>query len=666
MSDWRALILSEFAPQMAELLVALDPDDLLLEERIVQHISSLGYMLVNFEDMISFRYQYESMFRSRRDLDEGGQFGAILRFRERDPNLLPFDLVQAGRVLSFSLGDLFPDLDYSVVASLHLSDLDRLYEAQVKQSPGKVGVNATKDFVLMHVFGIHTASVQTDADLLTTLFRTQYRSNYLPEMLSEHLIEILRKSERFKEWPLEQLIRSREAFIVFIQERWPRFLDHLSGARIKTAERANDAYGLKIRGPVTLPFDDSSVRVYLDTLFIDGTLRAIHYEGSESFEGSWINIGIRTDDALDRKKRFMSLLKRLESSIPPINAKYRDWLEFAYPWAELNSLRLDAEVTDSPESGYEICDLRSSVDAAFLAWTANAYASLHNQPAPSPVMVHHIPRVLARQYESRANERLALIIIDGLALDQWVVMRDVLQSTPPGFELRENAAFSWIPTITSVSRQAMLAGRAPFYFPSSIGSTDREHALWLQFWTNVGLAGHEVAYLRLDDDASELSDIAGNRSVKIVAIIVNKIDKIMHGIELGAAGMHNQVRQWARQGLLMDVLDTLLEHGFSISLTSDHGNIEAEGLGCPSEGSIAELRGQRVRIYPDRLLRSRVKEHFPGTIEWPSTGLPDDYHALIAPGRFAFIPEEHRTVAHGGISLEEVVVPLITVERKAQ
>jgi len=44
-------------------------------------------------------------------------------------------------------------------------------------------------------------------------------------------------------------------------------------------------------------------------------------------------------------------------------------------------------------------------------------------------------------------------------------------------------------------------------------------------------------------------------------------------MELGTAGMHNQVRQWALQGLAQ-LLD-LLYHSFQSLLTSDHGNIEA-------------------------------------------------------------------------------------------
>ena len=153
--------------------------------------------------------------------------------------------------------------------------------------------------------------------------------------------------------------------------------------------------------------------------------------------------------------------------------------------------------------------------------------------------------------------------------------------------------------------------------------------------------------------------------IRAIGLIVDKVDKIMHGMELGTAGMHNQIRQWTMEGYMAKLLNLLLDHDFQIFLTSDHGNIEAIGYGRPSEGVIADLRGERVRIYPDSLLRSKIKERFPNAIEWPTLGLPDDFLSLLAPDRLAFIAEGNRIVAHGGISIEELIVPLIRIEKKS-
>ena len=111
------------------------------------------------------------------------------------------------------------------------------------------------------------------------------------------------------------------------------------------------------------------------------------------------------------------------------------------------------------------------------------------------------------------------------------------------------------------------------------------------------------------------------------------------------------------------LLDILLDQGFRVYLTSDHGNVEAVGCGRPSEGAVADLRGERVRIYPDATLRSKVKERFPASLEWDPVGLPNDYLPLLAPSRRAFVNEKKRLVSHGGISIEELIVPLVQIER---
>ena len=80
---------------------------------------------------------------------------------------------------------------------------------------------------------------------------------------------------------------------------------------------------------------------------------------------------------------------------------------------------------------------------------------------------------------------------------------------------------------------------------------------------------------------------------------------------------------------------------------------------------MADHRGERVRIYPDASLRHKVKERFPPLGEWGPVGLPDDDLPLLAPGRLAFVSEHQRVVSHGGISVEELIVPLVQIDRMA-
>jgi len=103
-----------------------------------------------------------------------------------------------------------------------------------------------------------------------------------------------------------------------------------------------------------------------------------------------------------------------------------------------------------------------------------------------------------------------------------------------------------------------------------------------------------------------------------------------------------------------------------VFLASDHGNMECTGISRPSEEITADVRGERVWVYRNAELRSRIKSQFPKTVEWPSIGLPDDYLPLIANGRYGFISIGEALVAHGGILLDEVVVPFVEIRRRMQ
>ena len=668
MADWRAQILKEFTPRIARLTLVADPDGLILEEAVLETIRERGFDLISFEDSVSFRFAYESKFRSYWDRSKVTELVVVLRAERNNLSTIPYDLLQAGRQLSFSLDALFPSLSYPVVASLDRSDFDALYLAQKQQKPGRLGDNATKDFVLQHVFELAPSSIKQPSELLHVLLRRHYRGQRVPRLLDDRFMQVLQQRGAFDSWPIATVVPSREAFFAFLQERWPLFLDRLAGDAKAGLSEMDEPYRLKIDGPTDLPFDHDDVRVYIDNLFVEGMLRSVPHKSSSTLSGKWVSVGIQTDPAADQSRRLDALIKTVNDTIPDLEARHPDWSAFAYRWAELGVLWSDAASSAPSETGRRIVSLRTEVDRAFLAWIERRYAGLHSQPPDPPTMVHHLPRYLSRRLSDDSQCKVALIVIDGIAIDQWLVLRDVLMTQRPRFRFREGTVFAWVPTITSVSRQAIFAGKPPLYFPSSIETTNKEASLWTQFWSGQGLTMHQVGYGRGLGNGSpnEVDKLLSRPKIRALGLVVDKIDKIMHGMELGTAGMHNQVRQWTGEQFMASLLDSLFDNSFEVFLTSDHGNIEAEGYGRPTEGAIADLRGERARIYSNIILRSRVKERFQDAIEWPALGLPEDYLALLAPGRSAFVRKGERIVGHGGVSLEEVVVPMVQIERLAK
>ena len=666
MSSWRDQILRDFTPNVARLTLVADPDGLLLEEGILAGIRERGFELIPFEDHVAFRYAYETQFRSRWDKGEQTDLVVVLHSAASDLSSLPYDLLQAGRRLAFSLGEIFPNMSYPVVIALDRGDLDALYDAQKRHAPGVLGDNATKEFVLRHVFEIAPELIRKPSELLRVLLRRHYREQRIPGLLDERFIQILRQQDVLGDWPLERIIPEREAFWTFLQERWPIFLGRIHEQDGSSVRENEEHYGLEFSGPSDLPFDHDDVRIYIDNLFLEGFLQAVPHELTDTLSNSWFAIGIKTDEQVDRLRRIDGLLNKFASELQKEGTRYDDWFHVARTWAEIIALVLESKATLPEKTCQKLETLRSQIDAVLTSWLTKRYAGLVNLPPVPPVMLHHIPRLLSRHISDAKENKVAFILVDGLSLDQWIVVRKEITKQKREYRFRENAVFAWIPTITSISRQAAFAGKPPIYFPNSIHTTDKEPALWTQFWVDQGLTQHEVAYARGLGSGSldAVKEKVCHPKTRVVGLVIDKVDKIMHGMELGAAGMHNQVRQWASQPFMVDLLDTLLDSGYRIYLTSDHGNVEAAGCGRPTEGVVADVRGERTRIYPDSLLRGQIKERFPDAMEWPPTGLPENYLPLLAPGRSAFIRKGESLVGHGGASLEELIVPLVQIERR--
>jgi hypothetical protein len=659
MSSWRDLILNDFVPHVCKLTLVADPDCLLTEEKLAQELRDRKFELIEFHDPIAFRYAYESKYRSIWDQGQHTDLVVVLRLQDTELESLPYDLLQAGRKLSFNLGELFPNLSYSVLEELDQSLLDELFEAQKKYSPDRMGDNATKDFILRHVFFIAPELISNEVELLRVFLRLHYGNLFLPLILKERLIEVLESYDRFTEWPTPEIVGDDKVFFAFLQERWPIFLARMDKTLQATKDCQNE--NLKFSGPAHLPFDHQDIKVYIDNLFLEGKLSPIQLDALCIEKGSWIQNGVILDKKENDERRIDGLFDHIENDVPTLESRYTDWIQFALRWAELSSL---VYCGNNDRNQTRLKERSDIVNNTFSKWLVDHYSNLINQPPTNPAMVHHIPRRLAREIEE-SNNRIALIVMDGLALDQWVTIRRILQKQQANILLRESATFAWIPTLTSISRQSIFSGKPPLYFPSSIHSTHREEKLWKQFWEGYGLSRSEIFYLRGlgNGDATRILDSKiHSDKTKVVGLVVDQVDRIMHGMQLGAAGMHNQIQQWCHTGFLPTLVKQLTDIGYAVWLTSDHGNIECNGRGCPTEGVIAETRGERVRVYPTPDLRSHVAQSFSFSQEWDPIGLPEDYFPLVTKGHDAFVNPGETVVCHGGISIEEIIVPFVKVE----
>jgi len=642
--NWQSHYLQQIEPSTRPLILLHDPDRLVLaDETMQQGLQTFGYNLLLFEDSLTFRHHYETDYRAH--WDKGNLSPKLVILIESDPyRALPFDVWQTAQRLEISLVNLFPHLNVTLIATLTPTDLGELYHVQQLTPPPPSGYTQSCDYLLRHLYHLTLESIQTPIDLLRLLLQRHHRNQQLPPALDERLIKLLQNNPTFKAWPLTEIIPQRQPFFRYLQQEWGHYLD----AQL-IRERPASSYH------APLPFESADIRVYIDTLFLEGHLTPISHPEAEKLATEWYAIGLARDPIAEQQKRFNQLLAK--TTLPQATDPHTAWLTFAPKWAELVVAKHQTTLTYEAESHFK--QLQHDLDQRFTAWLLQNYGRLSNQLAPAPVLGHHTPRFLTHQRPAK----VALLVLDGLAYDQWLILRKVLFQQRPTLKLHERASFAWLPTLTSVARQAIFSGLHPTQYADSIHTTHKEEAYWRAYWNSKGVPPTAILYEKAIRDITQVNELPlHDARLQVVGLVIDSIDQMMHGIVLGTAGMHNQTQQWAEQGILATLLERLLAANFRIYLTADHGNIEATGCGRPSEGTIPSQRGERVRIYQSAILRQTTELQFPNTIAWPpNIGLPHDYQPLFAPHRQAFTTVGQTTVTHGGLALEEVIVPFIEI-----
>jgi PglZ domain len=652
MANWRESILKHFQPKISRLTLVADPDGLLTEEGMLSEIRQRGFDLIPFDDPIAFRFAYESQYRSLWDQGQNTDLVVVLRSAEQQLGKLPFDLLKVGRQLTFALHQLFPKLNYPVLYELDRTYLDAVAESYQTHDGDQLTARGTKDFVLKYCFGIDPELIKTPVDLLKLLLSLHARKVRLPDFLNEYLLDGLTKNSTFATWPLTEILPSREKFLRFLQNEWALHLGSI------------DDRGKKSR----VPFNHEDVRAYIDTFFLDGSLKPIEH-GDAATLPAWVRPGVIHDPKADAVRRFRALWQKFEVEIPVAEASHRDWQQAAQRWAELIVLRWewDDALETADRDGWT--ELQSKLEDVFAKWMLQRYGSLHNLPYhQQPVMVHQVPRFLAVERKRKKLDKIALLVLDGLAFDQWLLIRKILEAGDQALRFQDSIAFAWVPTLTSVTRQSIFAGEPPLYFPESIETTSKERSHWLRFWEDQGVQRSGVELVTNLDSLADprLETILANPRLSVLGLVWNKVDDIIHGMMMQTAGMHSHVRLWASQGHLQQLLRRLHQEGFVVYLTADHGNVTATGIGNPREGVLVETRGKRARVYDRPEFREEVAAKFLESIRWPSYGLPSARYVLLAGDLKAFTNEGDEIVAHGGIALEEVMVPFVAITRESE
>jgi len=562
---------------------------------------------------------------------------------------LPYDLWAQAHRISYSLTELAPGLALPCLRELTLDQRERLAAAALPAAAAPLGRRATVRRLLEILFEADLARLVQPGELLLWLDRVHSELGPLPPSVRAEVAQSLGALPIYAGWPLEALLSDVQAYRQFLQTAWEAYQRGAPGGHgeLFADRRVQDAAGALVRRGHLRP----------------GVLPpgAAYRTGGA---GPWAMLLARTGGVQraysDVAEELAALLDEVERRLPEARS-WEHWVEIAWLWARALVLAQAESRSSAATAG--LGGLRKALDVAWGAWLRANLAPLAGQRLPTPHQVHHIAHWLARRRRARPGTRLALLILDGCSLADWAIIGPAWQDAHPGWQLTQASVLAQIPTVTSISRQALLSGLQPEQFADTLTSTAAEAVRWRAHWTRQGVAAEGVAYGRLVPGGPQPG--VTERTVAL-ALVETSIDDLVHGASLGAAQVQDALLRWRhdRSPEVEATIEGLLDAGYSVYLASDHGHVEATGVGRPPGGALTESQGQRARLYHDRLLAEEACRATSGELWGPEALLPEGWWAVTARDREAFTIAGERCVTHGGATIEEVMVPLITIERQ--
>lgn len=634
------------------LLIVCDPDNLMDTQSIRENVTLNGYEIINFIDPILFRYKYESMYRQK--WKQGIQ-AKLLIILNKDQSIiddiLPYDVKEQSPgttlIVNISLSEEFEKLSYPVVKQLDSTLLGLLYKEYVANEPKiskTLGDKETKDFIIKYVYKIDIP-LDSIQNIISTLIYLHKSETRLSSYVCEDLITQIQHRLNLEKELTEKIVTDKTFFFEFLQKQWDKFVFGQENIIKFNSEYIEMTSLIKI-------------------LFIEGKLKPIYTENIDQKLIAWQDTGVILDNEKAIIIKINSIISDIKNKIKIGNINYVRWIEIAINLSEIKFYINSQQITDE-ETTIMVEKVQKEIDERFSNWLLQNFTGLFSIPYTSrPGMVHHIPHYLS--YRKRIyKEKIALIIFDGLSLSQWRIFKPYLKDNIKKIQINEMATFAWVPTLTNVSRQSIFSGKQPIGFKESIYRYDKEEKYWKEFWENEGILGKNVNFIEAGKSRNILDTIEEiSSSPKLIqGIIIDTVDNLVHNKHFTMEQVFINIKYWLDKKEIIKLFEYLINDDYTIYIASDHGNVCACGIGRPGEGSLTISDGKRAITYDDARLREDAHKRLSNTIVWPQYGLPDNYFALLPKGNDAFISEGKQVITHGGISIEEVIVPFIRISK---
>ena len=643
-------LLSYFPEKTYPLTLAHDPDRLLEDESVLAALVERGFELVSEPDPVRLCYRKE---RLKPFLIEKP---VIIR-TEKALNELPYDLWQEGHCVQLSLNTFFPKLSYPVIQQLSPSQIWKLGEVQ--PPPKRLGHDGTIQFVMREVFGVDLIRLHHTDYLLLWLGEYHIQAEPMADIFLEFLIKQINVIPLYTLWPITEIITNKNRYLELLQSLWDEYINQKTGKQIGES-----------KAPYNVNFDKSDLlQSHLAKIVQVGHLQPVKIADYEELP-YWIKPGVIEETENVELRRFGQLEESFSIQSPGTIETYRweDWQQLAHDWAEFTLLRYKPGLKLESEQEAFFKEKQDEVNTAFLAWLRERYSSLAGRQLPRPHHLYHVPGYLAYERSKGAIERVALLVMDGMALADWKVVHNAWRIRHKEWKFYEKLLIAELPTITAISRQALISGLRPMAFADSLKDNRQELKLWTAFWEKHQVARSDIVYDRLPKNiGNSFPSWVDKPRLKIVCMVKNNLDDMIHNALHGSKGFFSDLALWLEGDSqeLETVLEELMQRGFTIFVTSDHGHIEATGFGkITDEGLTVETRAKRARVYDNLDFASQNQEKCSPSFLWHGDNLlPEDIWALMPEKDHAYISENEIVVAHGGATIEEVVVPFVRIEK---
>lgn len=332
-------------------------------------------------------------------------------------------------------------------------------------------------------------------------------------------------------------------------------------------------------------------------------------------------------------------------------ARLESFIEGPKNWDEI-ILTISAIINHSLEQNYfsEIKPFLVKLNKAFQLHIQRSYKAsiIPSNPVKKPRIVSKILGHISYNY--KPFEKVALIVIDGMAYWQYLLVDNTLKQY--SLRCKHYPIYSWIPSITQLSRQAIFKGDRPF--KDYRQNPKNEENLWRQYWKKKGLNNYQIGYYYDQLPQSDLSLISK------LALVNKELDEKMHG-STDYRDLKSLTENWIRRSRIIPTIQRLIEQKFTVFLTTDHGNIDAIGwrklkksekLGTNQSGS----RSMRHLEYSQKQLAKDFLENNPDIRSF----VEQEEQAIYLTNNMSF-SSKASLVTHGGSHILEVLIPFVKI-----